>query len=285
MKKEFDKGLVVFSVVTITFLVICSMMYYVTKSPVYLTILMFTPAISVIISKLVCKDKLNDLYLKPKLKGNLKWYLVSYFLTPFISFIGTVIYFLIFKNDFNPLGSRYAIEAGIVNQNEYISSLAVLIPLAILVNPIMGILQCLGEELAWRSYLLPRLSKRYSMRIAVLVNGMIWGFWHSPIIAMGYNYGMEHPILGIFAMILFCVVLGIISSYLFYKTESVWCSVLFHASINGMDKWNPSSMFMSKEANMFIGPDLLGIIGGIGFIVTAVIAFVKLKDMKTYSEQ
>lgn len=285
MKKNFGKGLVVFSVVTLTFLVICSVMYYVTKSTAYLTILMFTPAISVIISKLACRDMLNDLYLKPKFKGNLKWYIASYFLTPFIAFAGAVIYFLIFKDDFNPLGSRYAIEAGIVNHKEYISSLVVLIPLAILVNPLMGILQCLGEELAWRSYLLPRLSKRYSIRIAVLVNGVIWGIWHSPIIAMGYNYGTEHRILGIFAMILFCVVLGVISSYLFYKTESVWCSVLFHASINGMDKWAPSSIFMSKEANMFIGPDILGIIGGVGFIVTAVIAFVKLKDMKTHSEQ
>ncbi len=285
MKKKFDKGLAVFSVVTFTFLVICSMMYYVTKSSAYLTILMFTPAISVIISKLSCRDRLNDLYLKPKFKGNLKWYMASYFLTPFIAFSGAVIYFLIFKDDFDPLGSRYAIEAGIVNHKEYISDLAVLIPLAILVNPLMGILQCLGEELAWRSYLLPRLSKRYSIRIAVPVNGVIWGIWHSPIIAMGYNYGTEHLIFGIFAMILFCVVLGVISSYLFYKTESVWCSVLFHASINGMDKWAPSSIFMSKEANMFIGPDILGIIGGMGFIVTAVIAFVKLKDMKTYIEQ
>lgn len=285
MKKEFDKGLVVFSIVTLTFLVICSMMYYVTKSLAYLTILMFTPAISVIISKLACRDRLNDLYLKPKFRGNLKWYIASYFLTPFIAYSGAVIYFLIFKDDFDPLGSRYAIEAEMVNHKEYISSLAVLIPLAILVNPLMGILQCLGEELAWRSYLLPRLSKRYSIRIAVLVNGVIWGIWHSPIIAMGYNYGTEHRILGIFAMILFCVVLGVISSYLFYKTESVWCSVLFHASINGMDKWAPSSMFMSKEANMFVGPDILGIIGGMGFIVTAIIAFVKLKDLKTYSEQ
>lgn len=278
MKNKSDKGLIVFAVVTLILLVICSMMYYVTKSTAYLAVLMFTPAISVMISKLVCRDRLSDLYLKPKLKGNLKWYIVSYFLTPFIAFAGAVIYFLLFKDDFDPLGSRYAIEAGIINQKEYISSVAVLIPLAILVNPLMGILQCLGEELAWRSYLLPRLSKQYPIRIAVLINGVIWGIWHSPIIAMGYNYGTEHRILGIFAMILFCVILGVISSYLFYKTETVWCSVLFHASINGMDKWTPSSMLMSKEANMFLGPDLLGIIGGMGFIVTAAIAFVKLKD-------
>ena len=81
-----------------------------------------------------------------------------------------------------------------------ICSVAVLIPLAILVNPLMGILQCLGEELAWRSYLLPRLSKQYPIRIAALINGVIWGIWHSPIIAMGYNYGTEHRILGLFGV-------------------------------------------------------------------------------------
>ena len=284
LKKQIDRGMAVFAFVTIAFLVICSMMYYITKSPTYLTLLMFTPAISVIISKLICKEKINDLYLKPRFKNNAKWYICSYFLTPFIALFGTLIYFLIFKDDFNPLGSRYAIEAGIVNTKDYVSGLLVLIPLAILVNPIMGILQCLGEELAWRSYLLPRLSKRYSIRSAVLINGVIWGIWHSPIIAMGYNYGNEHPFLGILAMILFCMIIGIISSYLFYKTESVWCSVLFHASINGMDKWAPSSMFMSEDANKFIGPDLLGIIGGIGFVVIASIAFFRLREIKEYRE-
>jgi hypothetical protein len=78
------------------------------------------------------------------------------------------------------------------------------------------------------------------------------------------------------------MIIGIISSYLFYKTESVWCSVLFHASINGMDKWAPSSMFMSEDANKFIGPDLLGIIGGIGFVVIASIAFLRLREIKEY---
>lgn len=57
MKNKSDKGLIVFAVVTLILLVICSMMYYVTKSTAYLAVLMFTPAISVMISKLVCRDR------------------------------------------------------------------------------------------------------------------------------------------------------------------------------------------------------------------------------------
>lgn len=97
---------------------------------------------------------------------------------------------------------------------------------------------------------------------------------------MGYNYGTGHPILGIFAMIIFCIVIGIISSYLFYKTKSIWCPVIFHASLNGIDKFAPSDLFMSKAPNLFIGPDLLGIIGGIGFAIIAVVLFAKLKKEK-----
>lgn len=59
-------------------------------------------------------------------------------------------------------------------------------------------------------------------------------------------------------------------------TQSVWCPVVFHAALNAMDKFSPSELFMRTEgADPFIGPDLNGIIGGIGFIVIAVIIFVK----------
>jgi membrane protease YdiL (CAAX protease family) len=147
----------------------------------------------------------------------------------------------------------------------------------------MGIVQCFGEEFAWRGYLLPKLIEKFSVQKAVIINGVIWGIWHSPIIAMGYNYGDEHPVFGIIAMIIFCVVLGIIESFLFYKTQSIWCSVIFHAAINGMDTWSPSALFMSKTPNMFVGPNLLGIIGGIGFVIVAVILFMKLKNEKNCS--
>ena len=41
---------------------------------------------------------------------------------------------------------------------------------------------------------------------------------------------------------------------------------------------------MSEDANKFIGHDLLGIIGGIGFVVIASIAFLRLREIKEYRE-
>lgn len=174
MKKD-NKGLIIFSVLVLIFLAILSTLYYTSKNAMCLTILMLTPAISVIVTKIICKEDFKDLHLKPNFKNNKKWYLSAYFLTPLIAFVGTIIYFFIFKSDLDLLGSSYALEIGVLNQNEYISNLLVMIPLAILVNPIMGIIQCFGEELAWRGYLLPKLNKKFSTQIAVIINGFIWG--------------------------------------------------------------------------------------------------------------
>ncbi|MBP3819781.1 MAG: hypothetical protein J6H31_15950, partial [Butyrivibrio sp.] len=56
--------------------------------------------------------------------------------------------------------------------------------------------------------------------------------------------------------------------------------VLFHASINGMDRWAPSTLFMSKKPNMFLGPDLLGFIGGLGFIIIDVVLIMNMRKWK-----
>lgn len=279
MKKD-NKSFICFGIFTLLFLMIFSILYYFDKKDIYLVLLMLTPTISVVLAKLVCKEKVETKYLKLNFKENKKWYLSAYFLTPIIAYVGAFIYFLIFKNDLDLLGSKFAIESGITNLNEYIKTVTFLIIMAIVVNPLMGIIQCFGEEFAWRGYLLPKLCKKFTVKKAIILNGIIWGIWHSPLIAMGYNYGTSNPLLGILAMIIFCVVLGVIESFLFIKTKSVWCSTIFHASINGIDLYKPSNLFMSKTPNMFIGPDLLGIIGGIGFIITAIIILIKLKDKK-----
>ena len=81
-------------------------------------------------------------------------------------------------------------------------------------------------------------------------------------------------------MTVLCAVLGIISGFLTYKTHSIWPAVLFHAAINGMDTWAPSSLFMSNKPNTFLGPDLTGIIGGIGFIIVDIVLITVMKKWK-----
>jgi uncharacterized protein len=281
MKNVTDKRLVIFGLIMIGLLIPLSVVYYFHRESNWLIVLMMTPALSVVLTRIITKEGVHELYLKPHFKGNIKWYLAAYILTPFVSYTGAVLYFLIFRN-YNPLGSDYALENGFTSVSQFYQNLVPMILLAILINPLMGIIQCFGEEFAWRGYLLPKLCKKMVAWKAALLTGVIWGVWHSPIIAMGYNYGSGHPAAGILAMIVYTTVLGTISAFLFFKTKSIWLSVVFHAAINALDLFLPSTLFISKQkVNPFIGPNLTGLIGGSGLIVVAILCFFQIyKDSK-----
>ncbi|AGY76231.1 MULTISPECIES: hypothetical protein [Clostridium] len=50
--------------------------------------------------------------------------------------------------------------------------------------------------------------------------------------------------------------------------------------MNSIDLFPPSSLFMSKEENPFIGPNITGVIGDIGFVVLAIICFTRIYKNK-----
>ena len=87
-----------------------------------------------------------------------------------------------------------------------------------------------GEEWGWRGYLLPQLLP-LGQWPALLISGAIWGFWHAPIILLGFNYP-QHRVLGVFLMIIFCTIIGTILGWTRLATGSVWPAVLGHAGIN-----------------------------------------------------
>ena len=77
-----------------------------------------------------------------------------------------------------------------------------LIPLlffsTLLITPFINSLFAFGEEWGWRGYLLPQLMPLGKPKAYVLL-GIIWGLWHAPLVAIGFNYP-GYPILGILAM-------------------------------------------------------------------------------------
>jgi membrane protease YdiL (CAAX protease family) len=104
--------------------------------------------------------------------------------------------------------------------------------LSILVGSILSSLFTLGEELGWRSYLLPKLVTLSGLTKGVILTGLIWGYWHFPIILMGYNFP-NYPVLGAFILMpISTLLLGTISAFLYFKSKSLFPSVLFHSSVN-----------------------------------------------------
>jgi len=108
--------------------------------------------------------------------------------------------------------------------------LAVLFLQVAFLGAVLGLPAYFGEEYGWRGYLLPQLMPLGRMK-ALGLHGLIWGLWHAPIIAMGYNYP-GYPVLGIVMMTIFCILTGVIYGWLYYASGSIWTTCLAHGVTN-----------------------------------------------------
>lgn len=115
-------------------------------------------------------------------------------------------------------------------------------PVAVLVaiTAVQGILAGLtvnglfafGEEYGWRGVLADELAPLGRVR-ATLLTGVLWGFWHAPIIMLGHNYGPEWG-WGIFVMVTWTVPLSFILTWSRDRTGSVLAPAMLHGAYNGV---------------------------------------------------
>lgn len=272
----------IFLLLSFVQLVIISIFYSQTQRTELLSLLMLTPALSGILTRVLTKEGWEKLFLRPSFKGHLRYYLLAWLGIIGLAFVGCGLYFIIFPDSFAPLASKFAQENHLNTIVTYNQKFFTLIPLAIILNPLFGLVFCLGEEFAWRGYLLPKLMTMMSPVKAVFATNLIWGFWHAPIIWQGFNYQEKNSGLAILAQVVLCLMVGAIFSYLFLQTKSLWPAILAHASLNAIDKFTPSTLFLATDqsANLFLGPNLIGLIGGIGFILAGLTIYFKLKASK-----
>lgn len=134
-----------------------------------------------------------------------------------------------------------------------------MIPLGALFNSLLAF----GEELGWRGWLVPAL-RPLGTWPTLLISGVIWGVWHSPLILLGYNFGRT-DITGVLFMIGGCVAWGILLGWLRLRSASVWPAVLAHGSLNAA-----AGMILIVAASQ---PDLAlaGPLGVAGWIVAAAV--------------
>ena len=89
-----------------------------------------------------------------------------------------------------------------------------------------------GEEIAWRGFLMKEFKGKKFLS-AVLWIGVIWGFWHAPLILNGHNYP-QHPVVGVFMMVLLCILLTTMLMYFRKKSGSVIVAAIMHGTINAV---------------------------------------------------
>lgn len=237
---------------------------------------MVSPALANLLTRLITHEERSNLMLRPGLnqKSGL-WWLLAWVLPTLGTVLGALLFFALFPQYYDPtlsvLSSAAASAAN--GQNATAFSPWVLLIISALqgmfLSPFLNGIFTFGEEFGWRAYLLPKLLP-LGERKAVLLSGVIWGVWHWPLIAMGHNYGIDYfgyPWLGMGMMVVFCIALGTMLSWLTLKEGSVWPAVIGHAGINGMAALGVYAL--KGSPNPLLGPTPAGIIGGAFFILLA----------------
>jgi membrane protease YdiL (CAAX protease family) len=97
-------------------------------------------------------------------------------------------------------------------------------------------LAAVGEEFGWRAFLQGQLIARLGIGGGIFLLGLLWAFWHLPLLLAGYNYP-EHPLLG--AVVLFPLTLVGASFFLGWLTlraRTFWPAAIAHGATNSIEE-------------------------------------------------
>lgn len=97
---------------------------------------------------------------------------------------------------------------------------------------VFGMASALGEEIGWRGFLVPELSRTMGFTATALISGVVWAVWHFPILIWGdYNAGTPAWYsLPCFSIMV--VELAFIFAWMRLKSGSLWTAAMLHASHN-----------------------------------------------------
>jgi membrane protease YdiL (CAAX protease family) len=133
---------------------------------------------------------------------------------------------------------------------------------ALIIGPTINAVAGFGEELGWRGLLQKELSYMGFWKSSAII-GLIWGVWHAPLILQDHNYP-QHPVIGVWMMIVWTLLLSPIFSYVRLKARSVIAAAIIHGSINA--SFGLSIMVISG------GDDLtVGLAGAAGILVLVIV--------------
>jgi len=133
------------------------------------------------------------------------------------------------------------------------------------VNAVAGF----GEEAGWRGLLQKEMEVLGFWKSALII-GFIWGVWHAPIILQGHNYP-TYPLLGVVMMVIWCILLSPLFSYIRIKTGSVIGPSILHGSLNA--NVGLSLMYIKGGNELTVG--MAGLAGFIVLVLVNLIIFLR----------
>lgn len=233
------------------------------------TLYMFSPAIANVLTRLTTGEGWRDLYLRPHLGRAWRVWILAWLGPVVLTLLGTILFFVLFPGTFDSSLSGLEEQLGQNASLDPAAQLALIVLGSATVAVVINCLVTFGEEFGWRAYLQPKLLP-LGFRWTMVTMGVIWGVWHWPVIAMGYNYGRDYPgfpYLGMLAMVWFTFVAGTVIGWLAIWGDSVWPAVIAHATVNATG--GLGVLVSSGQVFPLLGPAAIGLVGGVVWLLAA----------------
>jgi membrane protease YdiL (CAAX protease family) len=230
------------------------------------SLMMWSPGISAILTSLVYRDKIRNYGWK---LGKARYLAYSYILPIVVALITYGLVWLSGIADFSAEEFGYNRWARMLGLQEPVS-FGVAWLLRMSVGMLFTSIFTLGEEIGWSGFLTPKLSRIASVPVTSMIVGGYWAIWHYPAI-MGGLYGTGAPLwvaLPGFTLVLIGATL--MRTVLVSESKSLWVGVILHSSHN-MFLMGAFWTLTAHEgyANYFVSES--GVFLGIIYILVAII--------------
>lgn len=216
------------------------------------------PAIAVLVMKFRFKEPVHSIGFN---KFSFKWLIIALFLIPIIVHL-VCLPILSFQNGFSlPWQSWLTPDAdGLFHSPEKMGGEAITriqLISKIAINALVGLIAvsflAFFEEIGWRAWMLPRLIKKYNVKKGVFIGAIIWALWHIPFVLSEIHYIEGFSKISLLLLNpLGHLGAGIVISWLWLKSKSIWIICLAHGALNNWGQFAFKYMRDDVDATLLL---------------------------------
>ena len=236
----------------------------------WLAAAMFTPALGVLMLMFFCKAVRKEVLWRPTSR--------AVAVAPYAVFIPTLVafgivaifvstgwghssFFAFSPNGVRVVGGPWLLGRGQQGWPIFVSNVVATSIVYSLISMVFGV----GEELGWRGYLQGELTQRFGLLNGLIILGLLWSFWHLPLLLAGFNYP-ENRYLGAFVLSpLLLISASFFLAWLTLRSRSFWPAALAHGAGDSIQGGVTTSI-QSNKPRLYVYLTELALIVVVGLV-------------------